>query len=802
MEERQQISGEIVRGFAQMLWANGMRAWEYDVQERKLHRYTFERHEQENNGFGGTIENAPESIVDSGIIHSDDAPKFLALYERIIKGEKQVNTEIRAWVEKRRTYVWLQVSGTIVHEEDGQVLRVMFLSRDISDRKQLERRFADETRYWEEISRSILATGRRNLSTGTWEQVVIHGMEITLPEEIRKTTDYRARAAYFLLDVDIPQEDAERLTPEYLQGEYARGVRSVSFEYNARTIESNEPVRIRVDCSLRKRPDTDELIAFYYESDITQEFCVRSIMDSVMQHEYDLLGVLFASSNSIYSKGKECERTTSLPKLISNNYDDVCVKFMQEYGCGENLDEVIASMQLKNVQEHLEQENTYIIEFDVREPNGEVRRKELRYSYIDKEAQLIAVSRRDVHDIVMEEKEKQERLERALNFAEHANSAKSEFLSRMSHEMRTPMNAINGLVALARQEIDNKDVVLDYLDKINVSSRHLLNLINDVLDMAKIESGRLELQVERCYCGEVLAAVESIISPLCDRKGIEFVCDEKKCSDLIMIDRLRFQQVLINLLSNAVKFTPEGGVVCFKHRSYHEGNRLKMEIEVSDSGVGMSEEFQKRMFQPFTQEARTETASVQGTGLGLAITKAIVDKMGGSIEVCSHIGHGTRFIICMDCQLVRDDVGQDNNDTEPQGIGEALVGKKVLLVEDHPMNQLIARRILQNNGIQVITVDNGEAAVNFLRKATCGDVDAVLMDIRMPVMDGITATKLIRQMPQPYLQELPIIAMTANAFDEDVEKTKAAGMNHHLAKPIDPSLLLRTLRDCIEKYNS
>lgn len=802
MEERRDIGGGIGRGFAQMLLANGMWAWEYDVTERRLYRYAFVQGEGTDAYFGEVVENVPESIIQSGIIHNDDTAKFLALYDRILNGEKQANTEIRAWVEKRRTYVWLQISGTVVQEEDGRVLRIVFLSRDISDKKQLERRFADETRYWEEISRSILATGRRNLTTGTWEQVVIHGMEITLPEEIRKTTDYRARVAYFLLDVDISQEDAEKLTPEYLQGEYARGVRSVSFEYNARTIESSEPVRIKVDCSLRKRPDTEELIAFYYESDITQEFCVRSIMDSIMRHEYDLLGVLFVSANAVFGKGKEVERATSLPPLISNNYNESCATFIREFGCGDKLDETVAASQIECVLENLEREDTYILEVDLREPSGEVRRKELRYSYIDKEAQLIAVSRRDIHDIVMEGKEKQERLEHALNLAEQANNAKSEFLSRMSHEMRTPMNAINGLVALARQEIDNKDVVLDYLDKINVSGRHLLNLINDVLDMAKIESGRMELHTERCCYGAVLEDVESIISPLCEQKGIDFVCEGIKCSDFIMIDRLRFQQVLINLLSNAVKFTPEGGVVYFKHHSYHEANQVKMEIEIADSGVGMSEEFQKRMFQPFTQEVRGETASVQGTGLGLAITKAIVDKMGGSIEVNSHLGHGTRFMLHMNCPLIRDEVEQGNDDAENRGGGEALVGKKVLLVEDHPMNQLIARRILQNNGIQVVTVDNGEAAVNFLRETKREDVDAVLMDIRMPIMDGITATKLIRQMPQAYLKELPIIAMTANAFDEDVEKTKEAGMNYHLAKPIDPNLLLHTLRECIEKYNS
>lgn len=337
------------RGFAQMLLANGMRAWEYDVQNRRLYRYAYEEGDGQGAYVGGVIENAPETIVESKTIHGDDVTKFYELYERINHGERYVSTELRAWVERRHTYVWIQLSGTVVENENGMPVRVLFLSRDISERKQLERRFADETRYWEEISQSILATGRRNLTTGIWEQVVIHGMEITLPEEIRKTTDYRARAAYFLLDVDISQEDAEKLTPEYLRGEYARGVQSISFEYNARTIERSNPVRIKVDCSLRKRPDTGDLIAFYYESDITQEFCVRSIMDSIMKYEYDLLGVLFASQNAVFAKGKDSDRETSLPQLISNNYGEACENFVRQYGCGDNLEEALAAAQIDTI---------------------------------------------------------------------------------------------------------------------------------------------------------------------------------------------------------------------------------------------------------------------------------------------------------------------------------------------------------------------------------------------------------------------------------------------------------------------
>lgn len=803
MEEKRRNGdvGDMQGYFVQMLLENGMRAWEFDMRAHKLYSYTFgqERSSDAYLGNERVIENVPDSIIASGMIHSDDVYRFRELYEKIYLGEQQVSTQLRVWVSTRKTYVWVQVSGMVIGDEDGVPVRALFFSRDISEMKQLERRFTEEARYWEKMSSSILATARRNLTTGLWEEVVIHGMTITLPEEIRRTTDYRARAGYFLLDVDIAEEDNEKLAPEYLIAEYARGVRSLSFEYNAKTIESSEPVRIRVDCSLRKRPETQELVAFYYETDVTQEFCLRSMMDSMMKYEYDLVGVLFAACNSIYSEGKKTDRLTALPPLKSNNYDETVQAFMQKYAYGDNVEALIENVRLERVREHLDNENTYIVEFDVREPNGEVRRKELRYSYMDREAGLIAVSRRDIQDIVTAEKEKQEKLEMALNLAERANCAKSEFLSRMSHEMRTPMNAIVGLVSLAKQEIDDKDAVMDYLDKIGVSSRLLMNLINDVLDMAKIESGKMELHEDRCCIGALIEDIESVISPLCEQKGIDFISEGTKSSDYILVDKLRFRQIFINLLSNATKFTPQEGVVYFKYYSRYEGARLAVEVEVADSGVGMSEEFQKRMFLPFTQEEREESTSSQGTGLGLAITKAIVDQMGGTIQVDSHLGHGTRFVIKVSFPLAQSRQEADKEcEDAAETVRESLKGRTILVVEDHPMNQLIVRRILQNNGAKVVTQDNGKAAVDYMADAKSAEIDAILMDIRMPVMDGLTAAKLIRRLPDARMRRIPIIAMTANAFEEDVEQAMEAGMNFHLAKPIEPTRMIEVLRKYIE----
>lgn len=788
---------ELESRFVQMLVQNDLWAWEIDLERRAIINYDFLKGRNPYGYSEKIIENVPDSIIERGTIYKDDVARYRRMYERIKEGEKQVSIQVRLWLAARQEYCWQQVTMTVIHDVDGRPVRALCSSRDISEAKQMERRFLEESRHWEEISASKLATGRRNLTTGRWEEITIHGMSITWLEEMQQV-DYRARARYFLFEVAISDEDNQKLAPEYLIHQYARGICNSVVEYNAQTMESGEPVRVRVDCRVLKRPETGDLIAFYYESDITQEYCVRSIMNSIIHVEYDLVGVLFAATNSIFSKGKE--NKTALPQLKSSNYDEACEQFFKEQASANigDVNALLQSTQLETVLKKLATGDTYIVEFDVREPNGEVRRKELRYSYISREEQMIAVSRRDVQDIVTEERRRQEQLEQALNFAEQANNAKSEFLSRMSHEMRTPMNAIMGLVTLAEQELNDTKAVRDYLDKMKTSSRFLLNLINDVLDMAKIENGKVELHEESCCYVTLMEGIENVIEPLCEQKGIRFVVEGEKKRKAIMVDRLRFQQVCINLLSNAVKFTPPDGEIYFKYDARQEKERLVLQLEVADNGVGMSEEFQKQMFQPFTQEQRGETVVAQGTGLGLAITKAIIDKMGGDIQVISNIGAGTRFLIRLDFLMVEDICTIKNE--EPLG-GEVqtdcLEGKKILLVEDHPMNQLIARRILQNNGMRVMTVENGAEAVDIFGTEAGKDFDAVLMDIRMPVMDGITATKRIRELPNEMCAKIPIIAMTANAFDEDVKRSKEAGMNDHLAKPIETELLLQTLRKWI-----
>jgi signal transduction histidine kinase/CheY-like chemotaxis protein len=371
--------------------------------------------------------------------------------------------------------------------------------------------------------------------------------------------------------------------------------------------------------------------------------------------------------------------------------------------------------------------------------------------------------------------------------ADSANKAKSEFLSRMSHDIRTPLNGIIGMTYLARQNNNPPDTA-DALAKIDSSSQFLLGLVNDVLDMSKAESGKIELHPTPYVSDSFFQYLDSVVVPLCKEKNVHFIVDAEPLKEYLpVIDPLRINQVFFNLLSNAVKFTPEGGNVTYYLReNLVDSTHMKLIAEVRDNGIGMSEAFQKILFQPFSQEGRVDNAQNRGSGLGLAIVKKMLDLMGCSISVHSEIGKGTRFHIEGIFPCVRAAEVQAQKSEKVVANEDIFKGKHVLLCEDHPINQEIARRLLESKGMQVTIAEDGREGYARFRMSNPGYYDLILMDIRMPIMDGYEATKAIRSQSRNDAKSIPILAMTADAFEEDKEKALAAGMNGHISKPLDP----------------
>lgn len=387
-------------------------------------------------------------------------------------------------------------------------------------------------------------------------------------------------------------------------------------------------------------------------------------------------------------------------------------------------------------------------------------------------------------------------LKEALSRAESANNAKSEFLTRVSHDIRTPLNVIIGMTRLAKENSNPADTN-DCLEKIGVSSEFLLGLINDVLDLEKIESGKIQLHFAPYSGKEFTEYIDAVIKPLCEEKNInfEYIVDGPK-DFVVMQDRLRINQIYFNILSNAVKFTPEHGKIVFHTDVKKSGEKVILDVSISDTGIGMSEEFQRVMFDSFTQESRTIRPVSEGTGLGLAIVKRTCDLMGMTVSVKSALNEGTTFFFHGEYESAKEESPVSESGASPDT--EILKNKNILVCEDHPLNQEIICRLLAKKGAVCEIADNGKRGVEAFENSAPGFFAAVLMDIRMPVMDGLSAARTIRALNRPDA-EVPIIALSANAYEDDIKNCAEAGMNAHIAKPFNPEALYNELAEQIEK---
>jgi len=400
----------------------------------------------------------------------------------------------------------------------------------------------------------------------------------------------------------------------------------------------------------------------------------------------------------------------------------------------------------------------------------------------------------DIKDTDDQLQEQHRLLEEALVQAQHASQAKSDFLNNMSHDIRTPMNAIIGFTKLASTHLDNMELVRDYLEKITTSSNHLLSLINDVLDMSRIESGRVVIHEAPCSLPQVLQDLQSMVLSDLHAKNLHFYLDFSKVSHpCVVCDRLRLNQILVNILSNALKFTPSGGYISISvtEKPGDSQNDALYIFVVRDTGIGMTPAFLEHIFEPFERERTSTVSGIQGTGLGMSITKNLVELMGGNISVESAQGKGSSFTLSFPFRICDTPSEKKTNPAEKQ---KKLAGRRLLLVEDNELNQEIAATILEEAGCQVELACNGKEAVEKVLGSLHHPYDLILMDIQMPVMDGIEATKLIRALDDRRLADLPIVAMTANAFEEDRQRVMSAGMNAHLGKPIDVEKLFDTLQ--------
>ena len=404
----------------------------------------------------------------------------------------------------------------------------------------------------------------------------------------------------------------------------------------------------------------------------------------------------------------------------------------------------------------------------------------------DKDGRHLIIGTNNIEAQMKREEEYQQRVREARI------SARNDFLANMSHDIRTPMNAIVGYTNIAKSNKHKPETVADALDKIGSSSHYLLSLINDILDISKIESGKMQISYGPCDLAALFRRIEDITALQAKKKSLVInYCHDNICHYQVITDELRIEQIIINIVSNAIKYTPPGKTVdLIAEEVPSPGGKNKYRFIIRDTGIGIKEDYMPHIFESFTREERTTVNRIQGTGLGLAITAKIVEMMGGTISVKSKLGEGSEFTVELELEPLETDSQANADNSE----NIDLAGHRILLVEDNAINAEIARMILEQYGAEVQQAENGKIGLEALQEKGPGYYDAVLMDIQMPVMNGFEATKAIRALGGAYATALPIIAMSANAYDEDVRDCLAAGMNGHIAKPFNPDELMRILR--------
>lgn len=695
------------------------------------------------------------------------------------------NKRIKAiWQDEPNTILFLSVTDDVTDQENIR------LQKDAQLRQQQERSASYQRELLKNSSdTNLICQGFANLTKDIVEFYFFLNPQRTLPftSSYKENQDMVADTAAFSKDKEKIYElfARENLIQRFLDGKY-----DTEFTYTRKAIDAGLYwTKLHVHTS-RNSQDSD-IIAYIRAIDVSNQFLESLIIKRLAETQFDYVAIIDIATRQIFMRNIKDDLHATNPRL-SANYDEDSRFAVEKVVAPNDKKRTLRNMDLSNIIAHLDKNETYSYAFSVVGADGQRFRKELHYCYLSEEKQDILMSRIDTTKQYIEEEKQRNNLRRALDMAKQSEQAKENFFSQLSHDIRTPMNGILGIAELAKGcgKIDQYD---NALADIKTSGQFMMSLLNDVLDVSKMNDKSFTLHVVPYLYNDFAKDIKSMILPKAKEKDIQVILTCKKFSTgCALFDKMRLQQIFINLISNAIKYNKKGGKVEMT-TEYKEGENGQgfFEFHVRDNGIGMSKDFIKNhLFHEFEQEKATSEYSM-GTGLGLYIVKRLVRKMQGTITCESVVGQGTDFTLRLPSQVVPAQEHQDTDNSE--GNVSALKGKKVLLCEDHPINTKIATVMLKRVGILVESAENGQIGLNKFKSSQPGYYDAILMDVRMPKMDGLEATKAIRALSREDAKTVPIIALSANAFDEDVRISLSAGMNEHLSKPIEPAVIYQTL---------
>ncbi len=594
---------------------------------------------------------------------------------------------------------------------------------------------------------------------------------------------------------------------------FEKGITEVTYDYEAITLSGNH-AWLRRNVAMIRNQDGD-VIAYTNVKDISAVVEQKMREDAYMHAlatEYDSITIIEVTNDDkhddrVMIHGRLTERLSALIDEETANEEiyhkklDLMMRFVHP----DDREQFHTETRREKVLQTFNENRAHIVNFRIVVSDEDYLYYQLCFVPLrDSNGNLsgAVAGMKDVDAEVRKEMKDRQELEKARYAAEAANRAKTSFLFNMSHDIRTPMNAILGYTDVALKHRDDQERVDESLEKIKTAGGHLLNLINDVLEMSRIESGKLEITKEPSDILKVVKGVDNMSNSLAIPTSIDFKTEIGDIANpYVYLDELHANEVLINLTSNAIKYTPEGGKVRFRVNQISPvtDGMTAFRFEIEDNGIGMSEEFQEHLFEAFSREKTSTVSKQQGVGLGLSIVKNIVELAGGTISVKSKQNEGSIFTVEMPMRVMDEDtIKKYIEDNKPVDISKkefTLAEKKVLLVEDNEMNREIATEILEEAGLVVDTAEDGEFALKKVKGKGIDYYDFILMDIQMPVMDGYEATKAIRALPDG--DKAVVIALSANAFEEDVQKSLSIGMNGHVAKPIDVKILFETMRNLV-----
>ena len=762
--------------------------WEYEPSNQRITMSfdsDFTRRVCEARGFPQVLENGPER--QAAVIYEKDRPALLEMYRKIDAGAETAECQYGFLWEGAPSYRWAK--ATAVYDEKMRRRTVVCISTDITAERRMQKLYEKELQYLHQTTDGALTSkGHFDLTEGT---ALEYKLLIDMGAAPLDSRDYDTLLHNFLdtLEDEKDRETIMRLANrKTLIRKFREGERHLSYRYR-RAKRGQPPAWINLQCNMFLAPANGHIECFMYSYDVTEQELKNQIISKLSYFGYENIGFVYPDTHAATAFLLN-EPGISQKVVNTLDYDGMLNRVLLKSQTAETQENLFKALCMKTVTEHLLTDTVYMYSFSIGIEEHRTVRKQFVFSWVDSTHDTIFFCLSDITTQYETAQRQIQELAEARLAAVKANEAKSAFLSSMSHDLRTPLNGILGFtdIALKEPDVARKQ---ECLEKIKLSGDLLLSL-------SRIESGKMKLELEETDSRSFLQSVIAAVKSTAEQKNIHFDINEDRCPcGTIYVDRLKLQKVILNLLSNAIKYTPEGGTVCFSVENITSaGNAMTRRITVEDNGIGISPEFLPRLYEPFAQELRPEAANIQGTGLGLSIAKKIVDLMGGTIEVHSEVNKGTAFVV--DLPIPCEKIAAEEK-TKAECAAMNLSGKHILLVEDNYLNAEIATLLLKETGIAVTLAENGKLGAEKFAASPPGAFDAILMDIRMPVMNGYEATKAIRSMERPDARSIPVIGMTADAFEEDLRRAKDAGMNEYLTKPVDAKKIYATLSKAFQR---